>query len=166
MNTQNNTTQHRVNGLLRLLFISAMFLGMATKSNAQVICPPTACPPCMTVEIVNNTSCDLDWAFFYNPDCSSNPAVNVPASQSRTITGTCMQCGDAPCKCPAGINLVIPPPVGGFIHPWGEFSTMPVGNPIVYNNINYPCSCPAGTSFTITVLVKNPSTVLFTVQCI
>jgi hypothetical protein len=148
-----------------ILFL-LLLTGFLKYANAQVACPPDSCPPCMTVSIENKTTCDMDWAFFYNPDCSVNPSIHVPAGQIAGIAGPCMRCGDSYCKCPAGINLVIPPPIGGFIGPWGEFSTMTIGNPSVYNNINYPCNCPPGKSLTITAVLVNPNLVRFTVECL
>ncbi len=168
--TQHNTTQHRVNGLLRLLFVSAMFFGMATKSNAQVICPPGSCPPCMTVELINYTGCPVTWAYEYNPSCSVNPAFTVPPNAMPYLfPAQCMSCNDGPCKCPDKISIVQNSAIGGFINSWGTFSSWTVGTTVVYNYVGYIPEAPCNTgcsNFQVTITYVSPTYAKIEMRCL
>lgn len=112
----------------KLIFTIVILLSINQISNAQGQgCLPGSCPPCPVIcNIINDTDCDLDFAWGYLGTCG-DPVVPAGKIFKNSSFGTpnplpwigpCMSFCDGPCQCP-DMFRVFDPNTNALVDPWG-----------------------------------------------
>ena len=163
---------------LNLILLLIFTFMLVNQSSAQMTVPCSPCPaPCVEVDVINYTGCDLEFCWGYG-GCTypfgakwifANTTGCFPPNPSPFPTcrmyGPCAKCpGDlSECECPDKIFIRGP---GGILWwPWGNFNTMIANGNSSYVTppLSQPCpGCLNGVRADIVIGPSNLITITFT----